>query len=350
MSGLLGRLLSVLSGDWGRGPPCDTPASGGGSIALLSGGAFLLVVAVLVVAVLGGVVVAVVGHLFGARVLGVLGVLLVLGVEVVDGVLHDVARVHRLLQRGRDALQGHRAPVPGRGTRTVDAVRESKAQGHGSQEHFQTDEEVLPASRHSANANFVLSILRVEGADHLTLLQDSQYHTCTKTNLMRIEVFVITNETKQTLCILVCINQLGRRQNTHIHDCMKNPPPCFGSGGSWSYTFDVALCSTLPEGEEDDRLDDAELEHWVVCTEEFMCSEVEEKESVESQADGDVVDDGDVQVATVWPVKVDKVKQSQKQASNYQLAAYFIYQSLKPQSECTGNIKSALISQCKNSP
>lgn len=37
--------------------------------------------------------------LFGPSVLGVLGVLLVLGVEVVDGILHDVAGVHGLLQR-----------------------------------------------------------------------------------------------------------------------------------------------------------------------------------------------------------------------------------------------------------
>jgi hypothetical protein len=52
-------------------------------------------------------------------VVGVLCVLLVLGVEVVNGVLHDVARVHRLLQRRRDALQRHRATVAGSRARAV---------------------------------------------------------------------------------------------------------------------------------------------------------------------------------------------------------------------------------------
>ena len=40
----------------------------------------------------------------------VLGVLLVLRVEVVDGIGHDVAGVHRLPERGGDAVHGHAPP------------------------------------------------------------------------------------------------------------------------------------------------------------------------------------------------------------------------------------------------
>lgn len=61
----------------------------------------------------------------------------------------------------------------------------------------------------------------------------------------------------------------------------------------------VVHCSppTLPEGEEDDRLDHEELEHRVVRNEQLARGEVEEEERVQRQADRDVVDDGDVQVA-----------------------------------------------------
>lgn len=41
-----------------------------------------------------------------------LRVLLVLRMEVVNGVLHDVARVHRLLQAAADRLQRHRPIAP----------------------------------------------------------------------------------------------------------------------------------------------------------------------------------------------------------------------------------------------
>lgn len=53
----------------------------------------------------------------------------------------------------------------------------------------------------------------------------------------------------------------------------------------------------MPEGEEDDRFDHEELEHGVVGDEQVTRGEVEEEERVERQADGDVVDDGRVQVA-----------------------------------------------------
>lgn len=54
----------------------------------------------------------------------------------------------------------------------------------------------------------------------------------------------------------------------------------------------------MPEGEEDDRLDHEELEHGVVRDKQFTCGKVEEEESVERQADRDVVDNGHIQVAT----------------------------------------------------
>lgn len=53
----------------------------------------------------------------------------------------------------------------------------------------------------------------------------------------------------------------------------------------------------MPEGEEDDRLDHEELEDGAVGAEQLAGGEVEEEEGVEGQADGDVVDDGHVQVA-----------------------------------------------------
>lgn len=54
---------------------------------------------------------------------------------------------------------------------------------------------------------------------------------------------------------------------------------------------------TLPEGEEDDRLHHEELEDWAVGAEQLSCGEVEKEEGIECQADGDVVDDGHVEVA-----------------------------------------------------
>ena len=53
----------------------------------------------------------------------------------------------------------------------------------------------------------------------------------------------------------------------------------------------------MPEGEEDDRLDGEELEHGFVGPEQVAGGEEEEEEGVERQADGEVVDDADVQVS-----------------------------------------------------
>lgn len=67
--------------------------------------------------------------------------------------------------------------------------------------------------------------------------------------------------------------------------------------GGWRERWKAAL--TLPEGQEDDRLDGEEFEHGFVGPEQVAGREEEEEERVESQADGEVVDDGDVEVASV---------------------------------------------------
>lgn len=51
---------------------------------------------------------------------------------------------------------------------------------------------------------------------------------------------------------------------------------------------------TLPEREEDDRLDRQELEHGAVRAEQLPGGEVKQEEGVEGEADRDVVDDAHV--------------------------------------------------------
>ena len=116
--------------------------------------------------------VAVEFHLLLGDVGALLGVLLVLGVEVVDGVGHDVLGVHRLLQVGRYALQRHGAPVGHRLLLGVQVVREGEAQGNGGEEHLDTDDEVLVAGGHCARCAGLLA----HSTDDTRLLQDSQEH------------------------------------------------------------------------------------------------------------------------------------------------------------------------------
>lgn len=69
------------------------------------------------------------------------------------------------------------------------------------------------------------------------------------------------------------------------------------AGGACARTKqEVKVRLTLPEGEEDDRLDHEELEHGAVRAQQLPGGEVEEEEGVQGQANGDVVDDGHVQV------------------------------------------------------
>jgi len=83
----------------------------------------------------------------------VLSVLLVLRVEVVDSVRHDVARIHRLLEGRRYALHGDRPPHALRrdaALAEVDRDGERVAQGDGSEEHLNTDEKILVARRNGS--------------------------------------------------------------------------------------------------------------------------------------------------------------------------------------------------------
>lgn len=56
---------------------------------------------------------------------------------------------------------------------------------------------------------------------------------------------------------------------------------------------------TLPEGEKDNTLDSTELQHGVEWGQKFPRGKVEQKESVESERDRDIVQEGGVQIATV---------------------------------------------------
>lgn len=65
------------------------------------------------------------------------------------------------------------------------------------------------------------------------------------------------------------------------------------------------LLPTLPEGEEDDGFDGQELEHRFKGPQEVTGGRVEEEQSVESQTHRDVVDDGNVEVASVHAIEQD---------------------------------------------
>lgn len=70
-------------------------------------------------------------------------------------------------------------------------------------------------------------------------------------------------------------------------------------GGGTRPGLRAASPPTLPEGEEDDGLDGEELEHRLEGPQQLPGGEVEEEQGVERQADGGVVDEGDVEVAAV---------------------------------------------------
>lgn len=67
----------------------------------------------------------------------------------------------------------------------------------------------------------------------------------------------------------------------------------------WEKCWVPVVGPTLPEGEEDDCLDGDELEDRFKWTQQVHGGKVEEEEGIKRQADGEVVDDGDVEVATL---------------------------------------------------
>lgn len=56
---------------------------------------------------------------------------------------------------------------------------------------------------------------------------------------------------------------------------------------------------TLPEGEENNRFHRAELEHRIERRQQVPGGEIEQVQSVQGQWNRDVVDDGDVDIATI---------------------------------------------------
>lgn len=169
---------------------------------------------------------------------GLLGVLLVGWRKVVDGILNHVSWVYGLLQTTRDAL--HRRDVLWHIIffLLVHGAGEGVSEGDGSEEHFNADDEILPACCHGASAD------------------------------------------------LVSINE----------ECIGYDTAAFQDGEDHS----------LPERQEDDGFDCEKFEHWLIRSEEVTCCKEEEEESVEGQADGEVIDDGDVQVSSIY-VKVSVV-------------------------------------------
>lgn len=56
---------------------------------------------------------------------------------------------------------------------------------------------------------------------------------------------------------------------------------------------------TLPKGQKDDRFNDGELEDRIVRCQQIFSGEIKEEERVESQRDGNIVDNCDVEIARV---------------------------------------------------
>lgn len=69
----------------------------------------------------------------------------------------------------------------------------------------------------------------------------------------------------------------------------------------WSYVHCVMKKAklTLPKGEENHRFHRAELEHWIEWRQQVPRGKIEQIQSVQGQRDRNVVDDGDVDVATI---------------------------------------------------
>ena len=103
-------------------------------------------------------------------------VLLILRMEVVHRVGDDVARVDRLLQPARDALQrpdGRATATPwALGRAAVATVRERKVHRDRREKHLDADEEVLVAGGDRALADVV------HWTDDTSHAEDRKQHTC----------------------------------------------------------------------------------------------------------------------------------------------------------------------------
>lgn len=65
------------------------------------------------------------------------------------------------------------------------------------------------------------------------------------------------------------------------------------------FFFSSELQPTLPKGQEDDRFDGQELEHRFKGPQKVTGGRVEEEESIQGQTHRDVVDDRNVEVASI---------------------------------------------------
>ena len=65
---------------------------------------------------------------------------------------------------------------------------------------------------------------------------------------------------------------------------------------------------TLPEGQKDDRFDSEELEHGFVRPQQVTRSKEEEEESIERQADREVIDNGYVKVASSHTAEKNRIR------------------------------------------
>lgn len=127
---------------------------------------------------------------------------------------------------------------------------ECVAQGNGSKEHFNADDEVLVASSHCPSSH-LLPIDDLNFRDHPTFLQDCQQCPC-----------------------------VGEGRG------ISSAPAPLIQVGLWEEKHRVSLVGpTLPEGEEDDGLDGDELEDWLKRAQQVHGGEVEEEKGIKGQAD-----------------------------------------------------------------
>ena len=86
---------------------------------------------------------------------------------------------------------------------------------------------------------------------------------------------------------------MGRETSSLLSHRTTHPPPAIPS----TERSHTGRHLTLPEGEEDDRLDGEELDDRVEGPQHLPGGVVEQEERVQRQRHAEVVDDGDVQVA-----------------------------------------------------
>lgn len=134
----------------------------------------------------------------------VLDVLLVAGVEVVKCVDHNVLRINRLLQIGRDALQRDGVVIHGRRVVNVRLISKGKPETDGCEEHFNADDEVLVSCSNCTNSNHWCAIIRINWTNNACSFQNSQQHTykqestkCpiqkrTESNILLLSMFLIS--------------------------------------------------------------------------------------------------------------------------------------------------------------